>query len=109
MTIPNNVVATGVTSMRSLYAKDNTTGPDQIYILYLFDMDANQPPTTSNNAASNATSITVASANNFLATGGELVLVTDNTTADLYETSSGTSGTTDEFQDGKHGIQRIPQ
>ena len=45
VTIPNNIIAAGVTSIRSLYAKDNTTGPDQIYILYLFDMDANQPPT----------------------------------------------------------------
>ena len=32
--IPNNIVAAGVTSIRSIYAKDNTTGPDQIYILY---------------------------------------------------------------------------
>jgi type IV pilus assembly protein PilW len=104
VTIPNNVVAAGVTSLRSLYAKDNTTGPDQVYILYLFDMDANQPPTTSNNAASNATSITVASANNFLAGGGELVLITDGTTADLYETSSGTSGTNMNFRTGSTGF-----
>ena len=48
--IPDNVVVpgtatpAGITSVKSLYAVDNTTGPDQIYILYMFDMDANQPP-----------------------------------------------------------------
>ncbi len=48
VTIPNNIIAAGVTSIRSLYAKDNTTGPDQIYILYSFDMDNNQRPTSLN-------------------------------------------------------------
>lgn len=90
VTIPNNVVAAGVTSLRSLYAKDNTTGPDQIFILYLFDMDANQPPTTDNASGvpANAGSITVPTTTGFLATGGELVIVTDGATADLYETSA---------------------
>jgi type IV pilus assembly protein PilW len=101
VTIPNNVVAAGVTSLRSLYAKDNTTGPDQIFILYLFDMDANQPPTTDNalGVPANAGSITVPTSTGFLATGGELVLVTDGTTADLYETSAA-SGTTLTFGGG---------
>jgi Tfp pilus assembly protein PilW len=90
VTIPNNIISAGVTSIRSLYAKDNTTGPDQIYILYLFDMDANQLPTTDNAAGvpANAGSITVLSTAGFLATGVELVLITDGTTADLYETSA---------------------
>ena len=101
--IPAGIIATGVTSIRSVYVKDNTTGPDQIYILYLFDMDLNQPPTTSNNAAANATSITVVSTTGFLAGGGELVLITDGNTADLYETSSGTSGTTMNFRTGIAG------
>ena len=56
----------------------------------MFDMDANQPPTSDNAAGvpANAGSITVPSITGFLSTGGELVLVTDNTTADLYETSA---------------------
>lgn len=93
--IPNGVIATGVTSIRALYASDNTTGPDRIYILYMFDMDANQPPTTDNGAGvpANAASITVSGTTGFLDTGGELVLVTDGTTADLYETSAA-AGTT---------------
>jgi type IV pilus assembly protein PilW len=90
VTIPNNVVAAGVTSLRSLYAKDNTTGPDQIYILYLFDMDANQPRASDNASGGpyNGASITVATTTGFLTTGRELVLITDGTTADLYETSA---------------------
>ena len=99
--IPDGIIATGVTSIRSLYAKDNTTGPDQIYIFYMFDMDANQPPTTDNGfgVPAGAGSITAPSTAGFLATGGELVLVTDNTTADLYETSAA-SGTTLTFGGG---------
>ena len=91
VTIPNGVVETGVTSLRSLYAIDNNAGPDQIYILYLFDMDVNQPPL--DNAAAvpaNATSITASSATGFATAGGELVLVTDDSTADLYRTSGAT-------------------
>jgi type IV pilus assembly protein PilW len=101
VTIPNNIISAGVTSIRSLYAKDNTTGPDQIYILYLFDMDANQPPTSDNalGVPANAGAITVPSTTGFLTTGRELVLVTDGTTADLYETSAA-SGTTLTFGGG---------
>jgi len=93
--IPNNVIAPGVTSIRSLYPKDNTTGPDQIYILYLFDMDGNQPSTTdgATGVPADAGSITVGSTAGFLPTGQELVLVTDGITADLYETTAA-AGTT---------------
>jgi len=94
VTIPNNVVATGVTSLRSLYANDSTTGPDQIFILYLFDMDVNQPPLDNAFAVpASATSITASSATGFATAGGELVLVTDGTTADLYQTSAATATT----------------
>ena len=101
VTIPSNVVAASVTSLRSLYAKDNTTGPDQIYILYLFDMDANQPPTTLTIAGGNISTgnVTVGSATGFLTGGGDLVLLTDGTTADLYETSAA-GGTTLTFGAG---------
>jgi len=87
VTIPNNVVAAGVTSLRSLYAKDNTTGPDQIYILYMFDMDANQPPAVNTAAMTGTGSVDVDSTVGFLPAGGELVLITDGTTADLYQTT----------------------
>lgn len=90
--IPPGIIAAGVNSIRSLYAKDNTTGPDQIYVLYRFDMDDNQKPNSTNGGVpSNASTVTLDNSvdySHFLPTGGELVLVTDTTTADLYETSA---------------------
>ena len=97
--IPNNIIAAGVTSVRSIYAKDNTTGPDQIYILYSFDMDANQPSTTLTAAGGTGGSVTVDNTTGFLPGGGELVLITDGTTADLYQTSAA-GGTTLTFGGG---------
>jgi type IV pilus assembly protein PilW len=92
--IPNNVIAPGVTTMRSLFARDGgAAAPDDIYILYLYDMDANQPPTTNTNPIPvNAGAATVAGTTGFLPSGGELVLVTDGTTADLFETSAAGGG-----------------
>jgi type II secretory pathway pseudopilin PulG len=86
--IPNNIIAAGVTSVRSIYAKDNTTGPDQVFILYSFDMDGNQPSTTLTAAGGTGGSVTVDNTTGFLSGGGELVLITDGTTADLYQTSA---------------------
>jgi len=101
VTIPGAATPAGITSIRALHAQDNTTGADEIYVLYMFDMDANQPPTSDNAAGvpSNAGSITVPSTAGFLSTGGELVLITDGFTADLYETSAA-SGTTLTFGGG---------
>jgi len=92
VTIPNGVIATGVTSIRSLYAKDNTTGPDQIYILYFFDMDDNQRSTWNTaTMASGAGTVTVDNTGGFLSTGGELVIVTDLVKAQLFQTVSKTA------------------
>jgi type IV pilus assembly protein PilW len=94
VTIPNNVVAAGVTSLRSLYAKDNTTGPDQIYILYSFDMDNNQRPTwNTGSMAIGAGSVTVDNTSGFSATstGGDLVIVTDGVKVELFQTVSKTA------------------
>ena len=85
--IPNNIVAAGVTSIRSIYAIDNTTGPDQLFILYMFDMDGNQPPAVNTAAMTGTGSVTVDNTDGFLPAGGELVLITDGTTADLFQTT----------------------
>ena len=93
VTIPNNVIATGVVTMRGLYAKDNTTGPDQIYVLYRFDMDANQPPTLLNSAmATYNTDISVVSISGF--DNGDLILVASDTNADLFQITGTPSGST---------------
>ena len=92
VTIPNGVIAAGVTSIRSLYSKDSTAGPDQIYILYLFDMDNNQRSTWNTAPmASGAGSVTVDNTDGFFPTTGELVIVTDGTNAQLFQSVSKTA------------------
>lgn len=84
VTVPNNVIAAGVTSIRSLYAIDNTAGPDQIYILYMFDMDASQPPTTiTAGMPTPSAELNVAGTTGFVE--GDLVIVSNGTSADLFE------------------------
>lgn len=92
VTIPNTLIPSGITSIRSLYAIDNTTGPDQIYILYFFDMDNNQRSTwNTNSMASGAGTVTVDNTDGFLpAPAGELVIVTDFVKAQLFQTVSKT-------------------
>lgn len=85
--VPGTANPAGITSIRSLYAIDNTTGPDQIYLLYMFDMDANQPPAVNTAAMAGTGSVNVDNTIGFLPTGGELVLITDATTADLFQTT----------------------
>jgi type IV pilus assembly protein PilW len=94
VTIPSGVVATGVTSLHFLYAKDNTTGPDQVYLLYLFDMDANQPPTRLSAAMpTSGDAITVDNVFGF--DNGDLILISDNTaTADLFQITGTPAGGT---------------
>jgi hypothetical protein len=95
VTIPgnDNVIGVGITSIRALYAKDSTSGPDQIYILYLFDMDANQQPTVLSTTMTGYGSVTVDNASVFLPSGGEMVLIanpfskTAPVTADLFQTT----------------------
>lgn len=91
VTIPGAATPAGFTSIRSLYAMDNTAGPDQIYVLYFFDMDDNQRSTWNTAAlASGAGIVTVDNTIGFLS-GGELVLVTDGVRAQLFQTASKTA------------------
>jgi len=90
----------GITTMRALFPVDNTTGPDQFYVLYLYDMDANQPPAELTADMTATTSVTVDNTAGFVAGGGELVLVTDRVTADLFQTTSGGTATTLNFAIG---------
>ena len=62
-------------------------------------MDANQPSTTLTAAGGTGGSVTVDNTTGFLPGGGELVLITDGTTADLYQTSAA-GGTTLTFGGG---------
>jgi prepilin-type N-terminal cleavage/methylation domain-containing protein len=91
VTLPNNMVATGVTSLRFLFAKDNTTGPDQVYVLYRFDMDASQPPTQLSGAMPTYSSGTTVD-NVFGYDNSDLFLVTDGTKSDLFKITATPGG-----------------
>jgi prepilin-type N-terminal cleavage/methylation domain-containing protein len=86
--LPAGKLPGGATMIRAFHPVDNTAGPDQIYILYLYDMDANQAPAWLAASMASASSATVDNAAGFLASGKELVLFADNNTADLYQTTS---------------------
>lgn len=94
VTIPTGKLPSG-TTIRTLFSQDNTAGPDSLYVFYRYDMDEYQPETVTAAAVpANATQATVTSVIGFVASGGELVLLTDNTTtaADLFETTAAGGG-----------------
>lgn len=87
VTIPNGAVAAGVTSIRSLYPVDNTTGPDSLYIMYLYDMDSNQPPTTITNPMPNPSAeFDVGQVTGFQI--GDLCFITDGGAADMFQVTT---------------------
>ncbi len=98
--LPGTMNPHGITTIRAIYPVDNTTGPDQIYIMYVYDMDANQPPAELTADMTATTSVTVDNTTGFVPGGGELVIVTDRVTADLFETTAGGTATTLNFAIG---------
>ena len=99
VTLPTGKLPSG-TTIRTLFPIDNTAGPDSLYVFYCYDMDGYQPPTTNTSViAVGAGIVNVAGITGFVTLGGELVLITDNTTADLFETS-GAAGTVLTFGGG---------
>ncbi len=98
--LPGSMNPHGITTIRALYPVDNTTGPDQFYVLYLYDMDANQPPAELTSNMTATTTATVDNTSGFVTGGGELVLVTDRVTADLFLSTSGGTATTLNFATG---------
>jgi len=97
VTIPGGATPAGFTSIRTLYPQDDSAGPDQIYILYMFDMDSNQRPTNLSSPMATSATSTLSAVDNVSGrfVDNELILVTDNTntTADLYQISGTPAGT----------------
>jgi type IV pilus assembly protein PilW len=93
VTIPDGLVAAGVTSIRGIFAKDSTTGPDQIYVFYQYDMDSSQPPTLLSLAMGSSTDL-ISVDNVFGFDNGDLVLVSSGTTADLFQVTGAPAGGT---------------
>ena len=84
VSIPTNLIDNGVTSIRSLYPVDNTAGPDSVYIMYLYDMDANQPPTTITSLMPDESSeFNVDSVTGFW--DGDLCIITNGSAADMFQ------------------------
>ena len=84
VTIPNNLIGAGVTTIRSLYPVDNTVGPDSVYIMYLYDMDANQPPTEITSPMPDSSAeFNVDSVAGFL--DGDLCIITNGSAADMFQ------------------------
>ena len=98
--LPGTMNPHGITTIRALFPVDNTAGPDQFYVLYVYDMGANQPPGGLPADMTAVTSVAVDNTSGFVPGGGELVIVTDRVTADLFETTSGGTATSLNFAIG---------
>ena len=82
--LPPGLLPTGDNTIRNIRPLNATTGADEIYILYRYDMDASLPPTTTSSGMANYTDVlNVASVSGFAR--GDLILVDDDTAADLFE------------------------
>ncbi len=93
VSLPAGVLPFGLTAIRSIVSDNSSTAPDNITVLYLYDMDSNQPPTTLTGAfvANTTGGVTVASTAGFVS--GDLFLVVNDTIADLYKVSGAPTGT----------------
>jgi type IV pilus assembly protein PilW len=92
--LPAGLLLSGDNTIRAIDPRNSTTAPDQIVLLYTYDMDANFPPTTlSTSMGAYNNTISVTSTNGFA--NGDYILVTDGTSADLFQiTAAITDNTT---------------
>jgi type IV pilus assembly protein PilW len=82
--LPPGLLPTGDNTIRNIRPLNRTAGADEIYILYRYDMDASLPPTTTSSGMANYTDVlNVASVSGF--GRGDLILITDEGTADMFE------------------------
>ena len=82
--LPPGLLPNGDNTIRNLSPLNRTTGPDELYIMYLYDMDANSPPTTLTSPMPNQSAeINVGSVTGFSI--GDLVIISNGLTADMFE------------------------
>ena len=82
--LPPGLLPTGDNTIRNIRPLNRTTGADEIYILYMYDMDSSLPPTTAPAGMGvYANSLTVASVSGFWK--GDIVLISDGLNADMFE------------------------
>lgn len=98
--LPPGLLPTGDNTIRNIRPLNRTTGADEIYILYRYDMDASLPQTTTSSGMADYTDVLdVASVSGFA--GGDLILITDEVAADMFEvTQTPVAPTLDHDVDG---------
>ncbi|OGQ00461.1 MAG: hypothetical protein A2Z40_04910 [Deltaproteobacteria bacterium RBG_19FT_COMBO_60_16] len=99
VSIPAGILPGGSVAIRNLQSVNSTTGPDEIYLMYLYDMDSNMPPTNiTKNMPNPSSEFDVAAVAGFSI--GDLCIVTDGSFANLFEIT--------EVQTGSVKLQHNP-
>lgn len=97
--LPPGLLPTGDNTIRNIRPLNRTTGADEIYILYLYDMDASLPPTDAPlGMGVYANNLNVTSTAGFAR--GDLVLIRNDQSADMFEVTGTPSATTLNFDVG---------
>ncbi len=97
--VPAGLLPGGDNTIRNIRTLNRTTGPDEIYILYMYDMDAAVPSTDApTGMAIYASTLNVTSVAGFW--DGDLVLVGDGINADLFEVTQPPAAPTLNFDPG---------
>ncbi len=82
--LPPGLLPTGDNTIRNIRSLNRTTGADELYLLYRYDMDASLPPTTTSSGMANYTDVlNVASVSGFAR--GDLILIVNDEAADIFE------------------------
>ena len=97
--LPPGLLPTGDNTIRNIRPLNRTTGADEIYIFYMYDMDASLLPTDAPlGMGGYANSLNVTSTAGFAT--GDLVLIRNDQSADMFEITGIPSATTFNFDVG---------
>jgi type IV pilus assembly protein PilW len=97
--LPPGLLPSGDNTIKNIRTLNRTTGADEIYILYMYDMDSSLPPTDAPlGMGSYANSLNVTSTAGFAR--GDLVLIRNDQSADMFEVTGTPSPTTLDFDVG---------
>lgn len=84
VTLPAGMLPAGDNSIRNVVPRNRTTGPDDLYVLYAYDMDSNVPSAVLTSAmGAPAISIHVDNVTGF--TQGDYIIVRNGTSSDLFQ------------------------
>lgn len=91
VTVPSGTLPFGLTQIRTVVSDDSTTSSDNITLIYLYDMDGNQPSTYLSSAftASSSAGVSVNATTGFVE--GDLFMVASDQFADIYKLSAPTA------------------